>query len=178
VDLTAFARVTAPSFVGQPTELPLDELRAKRREAQLVDDALSYLRRLVQGRLEIVEAELGRRDAGLPPSTVDELVRTLSETLGDHDQRSAGARRTPVRFDAPEDPSLTAELDAVLDPAELGGLAERSDTDLALRLAGLSDLERTVSGRRRQVLDVLDALGAELARRYGSGEASVDSLLS
>jgi hypothetical protein len=52
-----------------------------------------------------------------------------------------------------------------------------SDQDLAAASQRLAALERRVSDHRRVLFDRLDALQAELARRYKSGEASVESLL-
>ena len=41
----------------------------------------------------------------------------------------------------------------------------------------LTDFEHRVSERRRAYFDRIDALQAELTRRYRTGEASVDNLL-
>jgi hypothetical protein len=41
-----------------------------------------------------------------------------------------------------------------------------------------TDYEAAVSRNRRKVQDVMDACTAEIARRYQSGEASVDDLLA
>lgn len=177
MDSPAFALVTAPGFVASLAEVPLVDLRSRRQVAHQVEDSLSYLRRLVQGRLELVEAELARRGSGRGPSSADHVVRTLSSTFGEN-ACGAGSGRPPSRVEAPEDPGLTEELDAVLAPADLAALGDLADSELAFRLAGLSDVERAVSARRRQVLDVVDRLGAELARRYRVGEATVDALLA
>ncbi len=61
-----------PSDAPEPdlTALSLPELRTLRREAQRDEADLSYLRRLLQGRIDILRAELARRtpvDDG-PPS--------------------------------------------------------------------------------------------------------------
>lgn len=178
VDLTAFQRIAAADYLGDVTALELGRLRALRHECQAVEDSLSYLRRLVQGRLEILEAELARRSAGQPPSDLDALVAALPATMGDRAGSGRPSGRPPSRLEVPDDPTLTEELDAICDVAVLGSLPDLSDADLAVRLSGLSELERTVSARRRVVLDRLDALSAELTRRYREGEANPDSLLS
>ena len=41
----------------------------------------------------------------------------------------------------------------------------------------LAEVEADLSARRRQVFERLDALSAEITRRYRTGEASVESLL-
>jgi hypothetical protein len=49
-------RVLDPRFTDRVDQLGLAELRARREEAEV-----SYLRRLLQGRLDILRAELARR---------------------------------------------------------------------------------------------------------------------
>jgi hypothetical protein len=55
-------RVLDPGFTEGVDRLALPELRARREEAEEAD--VSYLRRLLQGRLDILRAELVRRSAG------------------------------------------------------------------------------------------------------------------
>src|SRR5690242_19599644 len=56
-----------PPTPPTPGPLSLVELRALRRETQQKEADLSYLRRLLQGRIDILQAELARRSApGLP----------------------------------------------------------------------------------------------------------------
>ena len=77
-------RVLAGDFLSGLTELPLDALRARRREAEQEEADLSYLRRLLQGRMDIVSAELRRRQGGSTEgSLVDQLAGILAEgTVG------------------------------------------------------------------------------------------------
>jgi len=60
-------------MTGQPSELSFDELRRRRRELQERDDAVSYVRRVAQGRADLARAELARREAGpaAPELTVE-----------------------------------------------------------------------------------------------------------
>ena len=41
--------------------MPLDELRAERASLQAQDDVISYVRRVAQGRLDVLDAEMARR---------------------------------------------------------------------------------------------------------------------
>jgi hypothetical protein len=52
-----------------------------------------------------------------------------------------------------------------------------TDADLAGLAHDLAAFERKVSEQRRAFFDRIDALQAELTRRYKTGEASVESLL-
>ena len=60
-------RFLDPELLDGLTGWPLDRVRALRDEAQQVEGGLSYVRRMVQGRLDIVGAELERRREGGDP---------------------------------------------------------------------------------------------------------------
>ena len=147
-----------------------------RAECQQVEAGLSYLRRMVQGRLDIVAAELSRRVEGLEPPDLASLVDQLPEILG-HNVQAPGLGRLPFNLEPPDDPELTTELDGILHHQSLTGLGQIDDDELRLLVDRLTDYEHTVSGRRRALFDHLDALQGELTRRYKTGEASVESLL-
>ncbi len=57
-------RVLDPRFVADVEALGLDELRSRRSEAEAEERSISYLRRMMQGRLDILRAELERRARG------------------------------------------------------------------------------------------------------------------
>ena len=64
-----------------PRQLSLVELRALRARLQNDDDAVSYVRRLAQARLDLVQAEKRRRLDGSTESLSDELPSILSTHL-------------------------------------------------------------------------------------------------
>ena len=142
------------------------ELRAMRTEAQHVEAKLSYLRRLVQGRLDIVSAELERRAAGAAPGDLSELVDLLPQILADRG-RAPGPGRLPTNLVPPDDEDLTAELDRVANLGSLPDLSIEQLEDLSERLRAL---ERTVSRQRRAMFEVIDSVQAELATRYEQGD--------
>src|SRR3712207_2206823 len=79
-------RVLGEGFLDGLRELPLQEVRARRREAEEEEADLSYVRRLLQGRSDILRAEIARRGGGTHVSGAsgdDELVRRLTEVLTD-----------------------------------------------------------------------------------------------
>ncbi|MBK9179712.1 MAG: aerial mycelium formation protein [Acidimicrobiales bacterium] len=168
--------ILAPDYLDHLAECPLDEVRAKRAHCVRAGDTLSYVRRLIHGRIDILEAERMRRVEGGDPGDLSELVGRLAEALGEGG-RPHGPGRLPQRVAPPDhDPSFTAELDEIVD-AVAGQLPDMSEPELEHVLGDLRELERSVSGRRRAVHDRVDALQAELTRRYRTGEATVDSLL-
>jgi hypothetical protein len=154
---------------------PIEEVRAERSAAQAVETGLSYLRRIVQGRLDIVVAELQRRQAGGDPADVHGLVEQLPAILADH-LRAPGLGRLPSGLGQGEvDAELAARVDAVVDAVD--DLAAVSDEQLAGARDRLTELEQEISERRRAQFVRIDALQGELTRRYRAGEASVESLL-
>ena len=169
-------RVLDPEYLGDVTSRPIEEIRAMRAECRAIEDKVSYLRRLVQGRLDIVAADRQRRAEGRAPGDLSPLVDRLPEILSDK-VHAPGPGRLPSSVMPPDDDDLTAELDAVAAPGALDALPDLSDDELAALADRLQAFERQVSERRKGLFDRIDALQAELTRRYKTGEASVTSVL-
>jgi len=155
-----------------PSDLPLDELRLLRQQMQLEDDAVSYARRVAQARLDIVKAEAVHRTADGEIEVGVELRTVLSQQL------TGGPARPPRPTEDLSDHPLAIELDAVCATGGLGHLRELDDGELASLTEAIAEFEVRVSADRRERFDRLDALSAELVRRYRDGEADVDSLLA
>ena len=68
--------------------------------------------------------------------------------------------------------------DLIVDGEQLATLGELDEADLQSRLSALLILEQRVSAERRAIHGVIDQLQQELVRRYKTGEASVEGLLS
>ncbi|MDK0521094.1 ABC transporter substrate-binding protein [Streptomyces sp. ML-6] len=152
--------------------LRLPELRTLRRESQRDEADLSYVRRLVQGRIDILRAELARR---LDPETpvVDRLSEILADTPSRHRSSARHVTLTTPRSD--EYRRLAAETFAEV---ELSDLDARTDEELHTAMGRLVRCEEQVSRRRHQLQRTADDCGAEIARRYRDGEAQVDDLLA
>ncbi len=67
-------RVLGPGYLSGLGELPLKVLRERRDEAAQEETDLSYLRRLLHARIDIVRAEQARRSSGGEASIVDQLA--------------------------------------------------------------------------------------------------------
>jgi hypothetical protein len=158
------------------TKLSMEELRAKRAESQAVEVGLSYLRRLAQGRLDIVAAEQRRRTDGTAPLDHDTLVAGLSDILGDH-ILAPGNGRLPRLMSPDLDTVDTNRIDEIAGPNRLSNLADATADELAELVERLSAYEAEVSSQRRGLHETIDALQAEITRRYKTGEATVESLL-
>jgi hypothetical protein len=169
-------RVLAEDYLGDLAARPIEEIRAKRDESRVVEDKVSYLRRMIQGRLDIVAADLERRTEGGAAADLRTLVEQLPVILSEK-VHAGGPGRLPSGVLPPNDDDLTTELDRVVPPDTLGNLPDLSDADVAELARRLQDLERDVSDTRKALFGRIDALHAELVRRYGTGEADPGRLL-
>ncbi|MGW3800024.1 RsiG family protein [Streptomyces clavifer] len=152
--------------------LRLPELRTRRRDAQRDEADLSYVRRLVQGRIDILRAELAGRAAPDSP-VVDRLSEILADTPSVHRSSARHVTLTTPRSD--EYRQLAADT---LAEVELSDLDARTDEELLTAMGRLVRYERQVSRRRHRLQRTVDDCSAEIARRYRDGEAQVDDLLT
>ncbi|MEU5691345.1 aerial mycelium formation protein [Actinosynnema sp. NPDC020468] len=166
-------RVLAPSYTEGAERLPLAEVRALRDEAAQEETDLSYLRRLLHARIDIVKAEkLRRTDGG--DAVVDQLATILaSNAVGPATGLGRYQTQEPSRADAHQ-----RHVEALVADVDLSDVSALSDDKLDLALTVFVNEEASVSGRRREVQAVVDQLNAEIAGRYQSGSASVDELLA
>ena len=147
-----------------------------RDDVRGVEDHVSYRRRIIQGRLDIVANDLRRRAAGGSPANLSTLVEQLPDILSDKGQ-AGGTGRLPSGLIPPDD-DVTADLDQLAGPDVLGDLPDLADDVVADLARTVGELERQVSDYRRGLFGRIDMLNAELARRYGSGEADPGGLLA
>lgn len=158
-------RIREPSFAVGIEGMDLDELRARRDECMAEREYLSLLRRLLQGRAEILRAEVEARGAGGGGRT--ELVEHLTAILTG-DEHTVTSRGEAMRVTIPEDELLLARrrVEKLAGDAGISDPASLDDSTLAGVIQTLSAEERTTSEDRRTVIDVLDRFQGELKRRY------------
>jgi hypothetical protein len=156
-------RILDPSYVRGLEELPLDELRARRDECLAEREYLSLLRRLVQGRAEILRAEVDRRGAN---GVSEPLVERLSTILAS--EGHTPSRGEAVRVGIPEEEMLQARrrVERLVADAGLSDPGALDDDQLAAAADALADEEHQVSKARTHVIEALDLLQDELKRRY------------
>ena len=99
-------RVLDPGFTEGVDRLGLPELRARREEADV-----SYLRRLLEGRLDILQAELERRSAG-GDQDVGGLLAGLPKILTDD---APGTFSAVPRVQVPSRAGGTAQVSQLLE---------------------------------------------------------------
>ena len=166
-------RVLAEDYLSGLAEAPIAEVRELRKEAEQEEVDLSYIRRMVQGRLDVIRAELNRREGNGSGSLVDDLAGILAdEPRGP--ARGLGRHVTvePSRAD-----SHRRYVEALVADVDLSDVASRTADQLAHAMHTLSEEEQSLSAKRRQVQQVMDACSAEITRRYRDGEAQVETLL-
>jgi hypothetical protein len=168
----------APSLLEGLHDRSLDVVRTQRNACQGAENGLSYVRRLAQGRLDIVGREVEHRREGGAPSDVSSLLEELPEILADR-MRGPGLGRPPQDLEPTDVPeALLQRLDGIAGPTVLGELSTLDDERLGGLVASLQEFEQEVSGLRRRLHDQIDALQGEITRRYRDGEASVETLLA
>lgn len=175
---TQLARLLVDDYLDGLADRSLDEIRAMRADCQQAETSVSFLRRLAQGRLDIIHAYLDRReDHGAV--TLDDLVGELPDIMAAGPPRPGGPGRLPSAM-APdmEGGALSSELDQVIDATQVMRLADMSEAQLRALSSELSAFEARVSRQRRSLHDRIDRLQGEIVSRYKTGGASVDELLA
>ena len=154
--LLAFAEVaTGPDAWA---DLDLSDLRLYRKRLAEEEEKVSYWRRLVHARIDVLEAEAHHER----PLRLDELIRVLGDT-------GTGRTRTALvsvraADDLPELPVLADMWVTELDP---------EDTEaVAAAIVRLRSAEEQLTEYRRALHERLDEATAELIARYRRDPAS------
>jgi hypothetical protein len=157
-------RIRGASFAQELPALDLDELRRRRDECLAEREYLSLLRRLVQGRAEILLAEL---DARSSKETVAPLMDRLTTILAG-DEPKGPSRGEAVKVGVPEEELVLARrrIERLVADAGISDPGTLDDDKLARAVQLLLAEEREVSSARADVIQVLDSLQDELKRRY------------
>jgi len=165
--------ILADDYLADITAHTTPEVRSMRAETQEEEALLSYERRILHGRLAILKKELERRSSGgSTESLVDMLPSILAEERG------------PSRGSIPlTDPNLDfahphRRVTRLVSDDTLANLPSLDEDEIRRIIADLESAEHDISATRRPLLDVLDALNRELARRYQSGEANPSDVLT
>jgi hypothetical protein len=156
-----------PEYVASLQARSLDDLRAMRSRCSEYELTVSYDRRMVQARVEILDAERDRRARG---GSLDELVADLPRILGAEPSRPAAATTRVTNTQSPSIelhwPDGREELIADSTLANLPALDER---ELDETMDRLRDFERELSEIRHQLHGVIETLDREIASRQVAG---------
>jgi hypothetical protein len=155
-----------------PQSMPLEELRSLRASLQRDDDAVSFVRRLTQAKIDLIRAEQRRRQRGIGGSITEELAIILGEHL------TGGPARPPRPVDDFSHHPLAVELTALETRMHGGDVNSMDEDDLEAFATALEQFESQRSAERHELFAKIDELSAELVRRYREGEADVEGLLA
>jgi hypothetical protein len=147
------------------------EIRAQRNALQAEEDAISFVRRLAQGRLDLVQDEERRRATGTE-TPVGSLADRLADVFGQ--QHGGGSARPPRETNIPADHPLVKELDELCEHYEFESLENLDSKSLSELAGALSMFEKSCSQLRHDLFEKIDALTAALvASVRASGAGSV-----
>jgi hypothetical protein len=200
-------RLLAPEFVEDLVDASVDEIRTKRAQCRRVEDLVSYLRRVVQGQIDVVTAERDMREHGAgdhQSRLVEDLPSILagSPTSGGAGIRpeaggTAGIGRQATSllampavsevFADEEDlapDEIAAVMPAGLDELTFSGsmlpganLESFANAELEELVERLREYEALLSAERRTLHERIDQLQTIMVERYKSGAADSDALL-
>jgi hypothetical protein len=154
-----------PEFVADLAELDLAEVRRRRDMAEDVEAQVSYYRRILHGRMDLLAFEARRRSG--------EEERTILEALPDilASGMILGSEPNLRHIETmPPLPSVTGRrlIDKIMDDGVLASLPELTDEELTEAMERLREVENELSNQRRQLHEVIDALQHEIVSRYRS----------
>ena len=153
------ARVLDPAYLEQLDGSSVEQLRTKHAECLELETEVSYVRRLTQARIDILEAEVQRRSSG---GSFEDLIDRLPQILADPGPRgNPASSRLPLQMAPQQDSEWAPELQRF--DGVLANLPTLSDAELAEAIAGLRSLERAVSDQRRELFAVIDRIDVSLA---------------
>ncbi len=188
-------RLCSPSYLDGLADAAVTDLRVRRDACQRAEVVLSYLRRVIQGEIDLVLAEIDMRTSA-GGSNVSRLVEDLPSILA-----PSGATTEPAHTSLPTMEAVAEVLDlndemgleelltqVIVGNDESGNalpggllpganLCNFADEELRTTLDRLREEETLLSGRRRALHEQIDEIQAAIVDRYKSGSADPDALL-
>jgi hypothetical protein len=156
-------RVLEPGYLDGLADRSVDEVSTMKAECTDLETEISFIRRLAQGRIDILDAERDRRANG---GSLEDLIGSLSKILADEGPRPTPSQaHLPQRMAPSPEIEWTRGLEPLVGDSTLVRLPDLSDAELADTREQLTSLERDVSSKRRALHDVLHTLEMELAER-------------
>jgi hypothetical protein len=166
--------VLEPEYLQGLDSIDLEELKVRRDTAEDVESQVSYYRRLLHGRMDLLDFEMRRRRGEEQRTLIEALPQILASGL------IVGQEPSPRYIETmPPLPSTTGRrlIDKIMDDGVLTQLPELSDEEVVEALERLGEVESHLSNQRKQLHTVIDAIQREIVARYRSqqGEAAVSS---
>lgn len=162
--------VLEPEYLEDIASIDLKVLRERRITAEDVEAQISYYRRLLHGRMDLINFELSRRSGEEERTLIEALPEILASemVLGTEPNLRYIETMPPL-------PTITGRrlIDKIMDDGVLTELPELSDDDIREAIDRLGDVENQLSAQRKRLHIVIDALQGEIVARYRTqqGEA-------
>lgn len=167
--------VLSPEFVEDLDSIELDELRRRRRACDEVENELSYYRRLLHGRMDLLSFELRRRRGEETRSLIEALPEILA---AGEDMRPATPTGRAMHLTVPQMPERGRRfVDRALDSDFLTRISLTELDELQEIQLWLVEVEGAISEQRQAAQQAFDSVQRELTRRYREGLANFDELL-
>ncbi len=157
--------VLEPEYVEGLSELELNDVRRRRDAAEDVESQVSYYRRLLHGRMDLLDYELRRRRGEDTRSILEALPEILAAGMIRGSEPNLRHLET-----MPPLPSVTGRrlIDKIMDDGVLANLPDLSDAEIGEAIDRLREVETHLSEQRRQLHQVIDTLQDEVVSRYRS----------
>ncbi len=166
-------QIMESDFVDGLADLSLDSLRDRRRLCDEVENELSYYRRMLHGRMDLLGFELRRRSGEETRS----LIEALPEILTDGASGYAPSGR-PTKVTLPDLPDQRRRhIDEVLEADFLTRIALVDVEELNDIQRSLVETESEISAQRHSVQEAFNTIQSELTKRYKDGLANFDEIL-
>lgn len=162
-------RVLQPEYVSDLDEVELSELRERRDTTEDVESQVSFYRRLLHGRMDLLDFELSRRRGVEERTLLEALPEILAKGM------ILGTEPTLRYIEVmPPMPESTGKrlIDKIMDDGVLAQLPDLTDDEIAEALDGLRDFERELSVQRKQLFQVIDKIQEEIVERYRTQRGS------
>lgn len=170
-------KVTDPEYLEALAERSVVDVRAMVAECTEAENEVSFERKLCQGRIDILKAELTRREEGRDAS---DLVARLPEILAGDSRTEGGTlpsrapdHSIPRNADIPR-----RRVEEIVGEQTLARLPQLPDEEIRSVIRALTEHESNLSSRRRALHDVIETLQAETVRRLKSGESDSTAALN
>jgi hypothetical protein len=163
--------VLEPSYLEGLEGLDLAELRKRRDTAEDVESQISYYRRLLHGRMDLLNFELRRRGGEEERTLLEALPEILASgmILGQEPNLRHIETMPPI-------PSSAGRrlIDKIMDDGVLAQLPELSDEEIVEAIGRLREVETLLSNQRKELHIVIDRLQDVIVARYRveQGEAT------
>jgi hypothetical protein len=155
--------VLEPEYLADLSEASLEDLRKRRSTTEDVETQISYYRRLIHGRMDLLNFEVRRRGGEEERTLLEALPEILASgmILGPEPNLKHIETMPPL-------PTSTGRrlIDKIMDDGVLTQLPELTEEDLAEALDRLEEVETELSTQRKQLHGVIDSLQGEIIARY------------